>query len=95
MSRSNGKKVGPWCVGANYFIRTITHHYTGKLVAVYDTELVLVDAAWIADDGRFAQAMTGGDFAEVEPWPDGIEVIIGRGAILDACVRQSIPRSQK
>ena len=47
----------PFEVGANYFIRTVTHHLTGKLVEVYPTELVLIDAAWIADDGKLCQAL--------------------------------------
>jgi hypothetical protein len=84
----------PYKIGANYFIRTVTHHYTGKLSQVFPTELVLTDAAWIADDGRFADALKSGEFAEVEPYPDG-EVIIGRGAILDACEICKNPRAQK
>jgi hypothetical protein len=86
----------PWEVGANYFIRTVTHHYTGKLVEVFTHELVLVDAAWIADDGRFAQAVAKTEFLEIEPYPDGAEVIIGRGAILDAVkISGALPRVQK
>lgn len=87
----------PWSLGGSYFIRTVTHHYTGRLVAVHAQELVITDAAWIADDGRFAQAVAGANFAEVEPYPDGALVIIGRGAILDAVLLGSLPlpRSQK
>jgi hypothetical protein len=85
----------PWRVGKAYFVRTVTHHYTGKLVAVHQQELVLTDVAWIADDGRFTQALAKGEFNEVEPFPDG-EVIIGRGAILDASIfTPAVPRSQK
>ena len=84
----------PWKVGENYFIRTVTHHYTGKLAAVHAQELVLTDAAWIADDGRFMQAVASGQFNEVEPYPDG-DVIIGRGSILDATIISAVPRSQK
>lgn len=84
----------PWQIGKNYFIRTVTHHYTGVLAEVHAMELVLTEAAWIADDGRFMQAVASGQFNEVEPFPDG-PVIIGRGAILDACVISSVPRSQK
>jgi hypothetical protein len=47
----------PYQVGKNYFIRTVTHHYTGKLIKVTPKELVLKDAAWIADDGRFMNAL--------------------------------------
>lgn len=74
-----------WKIGATYFIRTVTHHYTGVLVRVTPKELVIKDAAWIADDGRFNEAVISGSFNEVEPFPDG-EVLIGRGALCDACV---------
>ena len=88
-------KEHPYVVNADYFIRTVTFHYTGKLVEVYPTELVLVDAAWIADDGRFMQAVKDGSFNEVEPFPDG-RVIIGRGSIIDATeIPFALPRSQK
>jgi hypothetical protein len=86
----------PWEAGSNYFIRTVTHHYTGTLIAVYDKELVLKDAAWIADDGRFHQAVTTGAFNEVEPFAPGEFVIIGRGAVLDAQkISFALPASQK
>ena len=85
----------PWAIGANYFIRTVTHHLIGKLVAVFPTELVLEQAAWIADDGRFAQAVKTGEFAEVEPFPDGKQLIIGRGSLIDAVQIESLNRSQK
>ena len=85
----------PYAVGANYLIRTVTMTYTGNLVEVGDKELVLLDAAWIADSGRWADAVAKGTFSEVEPYPDGKRVIIGRGAILDAVEITTIPRSQK
>lgn len=86
----------PYKVGSNYFIRTVTHHLTGKLVKVTSKELVLVDGAWIADDGRFNEALRDGKLNEVEPFPDGDEVVVGRGALID-CVqwRHALPRSVK
>lgn len=84
-----------WKLGKTYFIRTVTHHYTGVLVRVTPKELVLEDAAWIADDGRFNVTVRDGSFSEVEPFPDG-EVIIGRGALLDAyAVTFKAPRATK
>jgi len=89
-------KKHPYEIGENYFIRTITHHYTGKLIEVYDNELVLTDAAWIADDGRFKDAVESGTFSELEPFPDSRRVVIGRGSIVDACtVTFPLPRNQK
>ena len=85
----------PYPVGENVFIRTVTHHYTGKLVKVYPNELVLTDAAWIAEDGRFNEALATGSFNEVEPYPEG-EVIVTRGCIVD-CTRwpRALPRAVK
>lgn len=94
LTQPRNNEEHPWQVGASYFIRTVTHHYTGRLVAVYAQELTLDDAAWIADDGRFADALASGKFSEIEPYPG--RVIIGRGSILDAtAISFPLPRSQK
>lgn len=61
------KRVGPYQIGQAYFIRTVTMYYTGKLTAVFKNELVLETAAWIADTGRYFNALKSGDFNEIEP----------------------------
>jgi len=94
--RSYTQTDSHWHVGEAYFIRTVTHHLTGTLVKVTPSELVLIDAAWIASDGRFADAIKDGELAEVEPYPDGEEVIVGRGSLIDAVQwRHPLPRVQK
>jgi len=85
----------PYVIGKNYFLRTVTHHHTGRLVQVTPYELVLENAAWIADDGRLTQALVSGDFNEVERFPEGSKVIVGRGSIIDAVQIPIIPTSQK
>lgn len=88
--------LSPYKIGQNYLIRTVTNFYTGTITKVAAREIVIKDAAWIADTGRFMQAMTDGTLNEVEPYPDNEEVIIGRGAIVDACIwRHKLPREQK
>lgn len=86
----------PYKVGKNYFIRTVTHHLTGELIKVTAKELVLLNAAWIADDGRFHDALKTGKLNEVEPFPPTLEVIVGRGALID-CVEwtHKLPTEQK
>ena len=81
-----GSKEGshPYKIGRNYFIRTVTHHLTGELTKVTAKELVLINAAWIADDGRFHEALKTGVLKEVEPFPPNLDVIVGRGALIDA-----------
>ena len=73
----------PWEIGKKYFIRTVTMHLSGELTNVTSQELVLKDAAWIADSGRFAEAVKDISNAnEVEPFCK--PVIVGRGSIVDA-----------
>ena len=83
-----------WEVGKVYLIRTVTMTNTGRLVGVTSQELILEDAAWIADTGRFSDSLVSGEFSEIEPFPDG-RVIIGRGAIIDAVQINSAPRNRK
>ena len=85
---------GPFEIGKPYLIRTVTMIQTGRLVAVYPTEIVLEDAAWIADTGRFSDALKTCSYSEVEPFPDGT-VIVGRQSIIDAVVVERIERSKK
>ena len=83
-------------VGQNVFIRSFPHHYIGKLIEVYPRELVVQDASWIADSGRWMQALATGDLSEVEPYPDGEEVIVPRGNICDVSTwLHALPREQK
>jgi len=84
----------PWQIGKVYLIRTVTMIDTGRLVAVTEHELVLEDAAWIADSGRFSDALQKCEFNEVEPFPTG-RVLVGRGAVIDAVVITTSPRTQK
>jgi hypothetical protein len=68
-------------LGAAVFVRTVTHHYTGRLIAADETFMQLDAAAWIADDGRFADALADGVLSEVEPYPDSC--LVALGAVLD------------
>lgn len=74
-------------IGKDYFLRTVTHYFTGRLVWVGDKEIVLEDVAWIADTGRFNEFLQGKTVNEAEPFPKGSRVIIGRGAIVDMTER--------
>ena len=73
----------PYHFGRAYLVRTVTNYFSGRLLGIYEHELVLENAAWIADTGRFSEALKTGVMSEVEPIPG--QVIIGRGAIVDAC----------
>ena len=86
----------PFEIGKAYLIRTVTHIDIGIVKEVGDKELVLSEASWVADTGRFHNVLKDGldDNSEIEPYLD--DVILGRGAIIDATVwRHTVPRSQK
>ena len=85
----------PYEVGKKYLIRTVTMTQTGRLTAVYNNELVLEDAAWIADTGRFNECFKDPSvLKEVEPVSG--KVIVGRNAIIDVFEwNHDLPREVK
>ena len=64
-------------LGESVFIRTVTYYYTGRVVNVTPQVVTLEKAAWIADTGRFSEAMESGDLSEVEPYPGEVNIMIG------------------
>lgn len=95
-SMFGGDDLQPYEVGKNYLIRTVTMIQTGRVVEVGRQEIVLEDAAWIADTGRFSVMLEDTSKAnEVEPYPDGRRVVVGRGAVIDAVQIDDLPRAQK
>ena len=90
------KKSGFYQLGQPYMIRTVTMIYTGKLIKASNNELVLTNACWIADTGRWTQACETGSFDEVEPYPRDAEVIINRDSIIDLFkINFKLPTEQK
>jgi hypothetical protein len=77
------KIQSPIHLGATVFIRSVTHYYTGRIILLTKEEIVLEDAAWIADTGRFSEAMKTGTLNEVEPYASGQLVSVSRGGVVD------------
>ena len=81
-------------LGKNVFIRSVTHHYTGKVTELEgDSSAILSDAAWIADDGRFHDNLKSCEFSEVEPYINDVQ--INYGAVLDITTIETLPTKQK
>jgi hypothetical protein len=80
-------------VGEKFFFRTVTYHMTGRVKKVIGHLLELENAAWIADSGRFMNAIKDGELKEVEP--------VGRAYInMDTVVdyfpwKHELPETQK
>ena len=47
-------------VGEKFYFRTVTYHLTGRVKKVIGSILELENAAWIADSGRFMNAIKEG-----------------------------------
>ena len=97
-NKTESNKSYPFEIGKNYFIRTVTMFYVGKLKAVYDDTLVLSEASWVAHSGRLHDALKSGlnsvSESEIEPFIN--DVLISRGALVDATVYNfPLPTTQK
>ena len=79
----------PFKIGVSYFFRTVTYHLTGRVKSVVGKFLVLEDAAWIADSGRFNEFIkeTPSTSLEVEPFGDK-EVYLNVDCITDATLQK-------
>lgn len=86
-------KALPFEIGGKYLIRTVTYFATGEVESIKGGFLVLKDAAWVADTGRFRDAIATGALSEVEPVET---MILNTAAITDAFPWQhALPREQK
>jgi hypothetical protein len=75
-------------------IRTVTMYYTGRVKGTTDGFVILGEAAWIADAGRWSKFLADGTATEVEPFPD--EVAVSIGSIVDVAPwTAALPRSVK
>lgn len=67
-----GKEINNYedLVGEKFYFRTVTYHLVGKVKKIVGRFAFLKDASWVADSGRFMQAIKDGTLNEVEPVGD-------------------------
>ena len=84
----------PFEIGKNYLIRTATFTLTGKIKKITKDFIVLSEADWIADTGRFSEALKDSDkFSEVEPFQN--DAFVGKLSIIDATEITKLIRKMK
>lgn len=54
-------------IGGKYYFRTVTYHTVGEVKKIVGRFAYLTGASWIADSGRFMDAIQNGSLNEVEP----------------------------
>jgi hypothetical protein len=72
-------------LGKKYLIETVTKYFTGVLQRITDRDIVLNNAAWIAETGRYHDALSNYRFpdnAEIEPLRPEAEVVIRTDSIV-------------
>jgi len=80
-SKNECSNEHPFKIGESYFIRTVTYHFIGTIKEIMGKWIVLKDASWVADSGRFHVALEKGELSEVE-YMD--KAIINMDTITDA-----------
>jgi len=79
--------------GAKVLIRTVTSYFAGVVSEVDDHFIALAHASWVADTGRFSDALKSGSFTEVEMYDRA--VIVAVAAVVDVTTLPEVPAKQK
>lgn len=77
LKQPKSKPKTPFIVGKKYFIRTVTLYYTGELMEIYGNWLILKNASWIADTGRFHDFLKEGVCNEYESFLEPVYIPVG------------------
>lgn len=90
---ADGDAQTPFKVGKAYLIRTVTYATVGVVDGITGGFLEMSSASWVADTGRFYDALVNGALSEVEPFPNG--VIVAIASIVDATLwKHKLPTEQ-
>ncbi len=71
-------------VGEKYLIRTVTMIQLGRVKQITGRSILLENACWVADTGRFSESLKDGTLKEVEMFAS--DAIVSFGAIVDATI---------
>lgn len=81
MTHDESSSIYQELIGKKVLIRTVTYAQVGRLRCVGQHELILDDASWVGDTGRFSVALEKGELSEVEYV--GTMCIVVRVGIID------------
>lgn len=80
-------------VGKSFYFRTVTYHVVGKVEKLIGKFAVLSMASWVADSGRFMNAIKEGTLEEVEPIG---QMFVNLDTVTDICNWvHALPTEQK
>jgi hypothetical protein len=80
-------------VGGKFFFRTVTYHSIGEVKKIVGRFAYLENASWVADSGRFMNAIKDGTLNEVEPVGDAF---VNLDTVVDFFPwKHALPKEQK
>lgn len=99
MEKISGREKAAYSypLGSPVIVRTVTMIFVGILSEVTRADLVLTEASWIPETGRWNEMVARGDCKEIEPYQPG-PVWINRAALVDFCLWPAsveLPRTPK
>lgn len=53
-------------VGQCYYVRTVTDHWVGRVVAIGPHSVALEECSWVADSGRLSEFIAKGETEQME-----------------------------
>jgi hypothetical protein len=82
-------------VGQSYLFLTLTFYWTGRIVALSPTEIVIEDAAQVFDTGELEQALTKWTVNLCQALPDKVRAVIPRQGTVALAWKGTLPRKSK
>lgn len=76
----------PFEVGEAYFFRTVTYHTLGRVKKIVGNFLVLEEASWVADSGRFNEFINEGKIENQSVEIEHLEInpVLSLTSVVDA-----------
>ena len=80
-------------VGKKLYFRAVTYHTVGEVKSIVGRFAFLKNASWVADSGRFMNAIKDGTLSEVEPVGDAF---VNLDTVVDMFPwKHALPKDQK
>lgn len=70
-------------VGRNYFVRTVTFAYVGRLIVINEEILRLDRCTWIASTGPYGPFVRTGNSEEQDSYPRDMHINIRRALVIE------------
>lgn len=82
-------------IGNSYLFLTLSFYWTGRIVALTPTEIVIEEAAQVFDTGELEKSLTAGTVNLCQAIPDGVKVTLPRAGTTALTWKHPLIRKSK